>query len=813
MRKIRNTMPFLHALLLSALLLAGCVREEFPGAGSVAEGEPAQIAFNLVVPAMSSGSSTRALTPEQESKIENLRVMVFRADGSVVTNSKYDNANSGSDTQFTVTVDSYSGNNCTILFIANVSYAEIETRLQSAATLSDVEQIVTTATQLDFGMNTSHPLMMMAKLVNVSLSPGSNTHGAPVQLQFMTAKVTLKVIDRSPTGQEVIIIGWDVENAPARSYLFPNTTDVNPSGTSGDKDDYWLTTDVDYPFEVEDKPNKTFSQTLYVFENRRGGRVSKSLPTNWTDRYPGMSFNDQDHRGKGWFKPARATAIVITAMHKTTFEMKQVKAHIYLGADNHSDYNIERGKHYTFTVTVNGLDDIKVDTNVDYYLGDFLVEHGDNLTMDAHPDFRPMRIHAVKGKMTMEILDNAGRAYNEPGFDATWLKISPLDLMWHQVKQTGDAAKWQQDATPESNIVRGRYIPHTSVRQTLSDAQKWWTAYSDIAAIVTDGDDNEMTFADATYRMCYKITDIPFTEVALTNKMLYVYADEYLHRSIDYGKGRSARVRLTFYKEGGNPDMPEVRTFLLDQSEAYSVFKENDSSVGLLIMNPDGTFSSVRQKFITERFKECYHISLYPGGIFRWGNYLQWGFEGQLLYNGPDKRRNGKFLTENAVYTDVRRQNHEVIGFGETADSYRPMYGADGQLIQRYTGNTSGAPYYYPDASANIYHPIYKTTAARYCHEKNRDLNGDGKIDVSESHWYLPSIDELQILNLHKEAQTLVDDYGASYRPTASSTEIDSDCWATAYFSGDMGYDVYEFWQYNALKNDQAQVQCVRRIQ
>lgn len=29
MRKIRNTMPFLHALLLSALLLAGCVREEF----------------------------------------------------------------------------------------------------------------------------------------------------------------------------------------------------------------------------------------------------------------------------------------------------------------------------------------------------------------------------------------------------------------------------------------------------------------------------------------------------------------------------------------------------------------------------------------------------------------------------------------------------------------------------------------------------------------------------------------------------------------------------------------------------------------
>ena len=86
-----------------------------------------------------------------------------------------------------------------------------------------------------------------------------------------------------------------------------------------------------------------------------------------------------------WYKPARATAIVIKAMHKTTLDTKQVKAHIYLGADNHSDYNIERGKHYTFTVTVNGLNDIKVDTNIDYAVGDFLVDHGDNLTMIHTP--------------------------------------------------------------------------------------------------------------------------------------------------------------------------------------------------------------------------------------------------------------------------------------------------------------------------------------------------------------------------------------------------------------------------------------------
>lgn len=745
MRKIRNTMPFLHALLLSALLLAGCVREEFPGAGSVAEGEPARIELNLIVPTMSSGSSTRALTPEQENKIENLRVMVFRADGSVVSNGKY--VSSGSK----FTIDSYSGSNYTLFFIANVSNAEIEAKLQSATSLPEVEGIVTTATQLDFGMNITHPLMMTGKQENVNFAPGNSTYGTPIQLHFIAAKVTLIVIDKTPADQGVSIIGWDVENAPARSYLFPHTSDVNVNlpGTTADKDDYWLTTDVDYPFEAEDKPNKTVSQTLYVFENRRRGRVNKSLPTNSADRYSGMSFNDKDDRGKGWFKPARATAIVIKAMHKTALETKQVKAHIYLGADNHSDYNIERGKHYTFTVTVNGLNNIKVDTNIDYAVGDFLVDHGDNLTMDTHPDFRPMRIHAPKGVATMEILDNAGRAYNESGFDATWLKISPLDLMYHQVKQTGDAAKWQQDAAPTSNIVRGRYIPHTSVRKTLSASQKWWTTYPDIERTVTDEDDNEMAFKDATYRMCYKITDIEFTDAAaVTNQTLYVYADEY-HQ--ERGAMRKAFVRFTFLKDGNPSSKTEERTFIISQDGYFPVFNETNPDAGLTVLNEDGNLTNVKNKFVFETLSEPYMV-LYPGmsPSLQKVPAMQWGHTdaGGLIYadNKDDKFRNGKFLTANAVYVDVKRgTNYEPTGFGDKVDSYRPMYGNTSGPIRPYNGQHSGVPYYYPDAHSAIYHPIYKSNAARYCHEKNRDVNGDGIIDESEAKWYLPALDQLYI--------------------------------------------------------------------
>lgn len=56
-----------------------------------------------------------------------------------------------------------------------------------------------------------------------------------------------------------------------------------------------------------------------------------------------------------------------------------------------------------------------------------------------------------------------------------------------------------------------------------------------------------LSLDDATYRMCYKITDLPFGNTStVTNQTLYVYADEFEKRD-GY---RSAIVRFSFYKDG-----------------------------------------------------------------------------------------------------------------------------------------------------------------------------------------------------------------------------------------------------------------------
>ena len=758
---------------LGALLLSGCMRDEFDTT-RVEEGIAARVSLRVLLPdmdgAVSAGNTrtsanTRAVDADVENRLDSLRVLVFNSSGQIVTNRKYTAQSDGSLSS--LQIDTWSGNNLTFCFVAN-SRDDLDNRLAVVTSYNDLREFMVTASSLNFGLSDTEALIMTAIVENVNVQPGTDTISDPIQLQFLAAKLTLTVTDATPDGHTVTILGWDVQDVPARSFLFPDSQDANPAPEGGaDKEEYWLTTASDYPFEVEQ--NKSASQTLYLFENRRGGRVARSLPGT-TEQYPDMALDDTDHRGKAWFKPRRATAVVINAIHRAGTQSELIKAYIYLGHDNHSDYNVLRGSHYTFNITVYGINDIKIDTNVDSKAGDFFVDYSENLRMDAHPDCRAMRMHAAGGTGTMEILDSQGRTYNDPSFDATWLKISPLNLMYHQVKQQAPNDEWQQASNPESKFVRPKYIPHKSVRAKLEQAGiSGWNA-------IPNGkeDDDVMSLDDATYRMCYKITDLPFGNTStVANHTLYVYADDYPVRD----GSRSATVRFSFYKDGGDPNQPEIRNFVISQDGYLSFYTDDDSQyAGLYILNQDGTPSDVKQRMVLERYPE-YRMTMNPGidPSVQNINSMQWGFAYFKVYvsNNLDKFRNGRYVTAESVYQDLKRVDNEPDNFGVAPNSYRRMFGngLDGILgaIPAYTGRTSGAPYYLPDPTARIYHPIYKTSAARYCHEKNRDLNGNGILEPSEIHWYMPSQKELLLMAIslpRSEYQF------AGYNALMSSTEL-----------------------------------------
>lgn len=711
MKRILKTIP----LLCLAALLGSCVKEELLQGGNVVEGEPAMVTVSMKGAQM--GSLARALTPEEEKEIKNIHVMIFDNKGNLVTNTHF---NSNADN---LNVKTTSGNGRTIFVVANGdAHTDIDNDLFKVTKLADLNNIVVAFGQHDLKRPKEKGLIMTGQTaVPVDIKPGSSTLASPIQLSYLSAKVTLKLIDKTPSNQNVQVYSWDIVNAAGKAYLIEQTSKdaVDPTQPA----DFFTTANT-YPFEVNDPATGTVSQVLYLFESRRGGRVDRALPTDATKRYTGMDKGDNDQRGKGWYAPPKATYIVIRGLYTHPTGAKQFEAYIYLGLDAIKNYDIARGNDYQFTVTVNGFDDINVDSNVDYVNAGFTVDHGTNLIMDAHPDFRPIRIMASAGSSTIEILDENGRAHNDPGFSATWLKISPLNLMYHQVKQAGAAGIHQQDGVV-GDFVRAKYTPHQG------------------------GTDNILSLADATYNMAYRITDIPFTNPSLaTDQTLCVYADEFLTTD----GARTAQVKVTYLKNGDSEVKRESMILTLTQRGPLTIFDMNNNDAGLYRLNEDGTPSSVKRKFVIEQFEEV-ALAMNPGIDMSVQNtkVMQWGFRGVTpYYDKADKYRNGYFLTAEAVYTDVTRTNNEPTGFGITSSSLKRKYGnglTNGtDYIPIYTGSHTGPPYYYPTVTNDIYHPIYKSSAARYCHEKNRDMDGDGYIDANETKWYLPSEQELQMI-------------------------------------------------------------------
>lgn len=748
-------------LFLGICLFSSCVKEDFPSLGrNYPEGKAALLTLKLKPATMDNGGTTRAVPDALESKVENLRILIFDDQkGELVTNMKDSGPFTDTGTGVSLTIKTYSGNNYTMCLVANVFDPKIDASLDAVKTYDDLNLLEAVATDLSLGIDDKKPLMMTAVVSNLSIAPGTSVIADPVKLDFIVSKVTLVVKNNTnkpnslPPGEELTILGWTVEDARSGSYIFPQPN-YKPSLQDPA---LWLTTTYIEPFEQKNTGSTTSKEEathrFYFFENLRGGRQDNGSVD--PPMYPGMAVDDRNPLGKGFYRPFRATAIIIRLMHRTSGGLnKEIKAFVYLGENNHSDYNVRRGHHYTINVEVNGLDDIETYWNYEYSQSDFVVDV-ESPTLDAHADCRGVALYGAStssgptlGKVTVEILDSQDRPHTDPAFDADWLKISPLNLMYHQVKQTsGDAVKWQQNASPTSGFVRGRYIPHTKTRRQLPPEKHWW---NNEGISVQDDDDDVMEFSAATHRMCYKITNFPFeadTYLSEKSTFFYVYAEEYV---VPKGSPRTAKVRVSLYKDGANPDFPQEQTIVFTQDGYTPIFKDFPGS-GMDVLDMNGMRTGVKKKFVAENVEEYDmrvdpHVWLTTKVIYEG---MGWGYDDRQYYREIDRFRNGKYLTAHVVYNDVQRSAaHEPIGFGKGPDSYRPIYSNSGWVLNRFTGSTTGTPYYYPYVYNlhDVHHPIHRTTALRYCHEKNRDVNGDGVIDETEARWYTPAHQQLRFL-------------------------------------------------------------------
>lgn len=754
-------------LLCSLLLLAGCVQEQIlpESKNPVKEGEPALIRMRFTTQKMPVKTRV-SLSEEKEKEIQSIAVFIFdNRTGILVSENIHESAgvhsSSGDgilhpDGTSYINIEALTGNHYDIYVIGNYHSNQM-TDIKAISTLSDMKQLVVRV--LGNPLEREFGLCKIGSLLDHQIRRNTDVS---VELKQLSAKITVKVINKCP---DLSIEGWTADGLPMTSYAVermvnPEDPNYHDAPDMQDSESYnYEFTDQNFQFETKPAtpgagdPNapKEYASTFYLLENRRGGRVSKNPPPDgWPNGDPSVPSQRQEYQLKAWYAPDKATRVRIFGhIDKKKPNASAFVLNHYLGNNNTDNYDICRGTHYIYTITINSLNSIDIDTNIEQTDIPLEIHASTDLTkIDAHFTSRLFGMHTDEivdpnTEISMEVLQSVNS--DLPPY---WLNLTTVSQAFMHVRKNEDSeiARWQQEGE-DNTYVRPKFIPCKRVRDSLKN-------YTPPIGVVlgTDeypDDDTTLPYAKAHHRMSKKITNIPTagnTPGWKSTVFLYLCIDEYPFKDAPGAASyREAVVRFTVNRPG---ETPQYVHFAIRQYPPHRFASAPDGNGVLLV----------------ERIEEFEHIthSVIPMNL-QITSGMQWG---KYVLSETENKTNGYSNTLWAVYQNTTENYY-------TGTNYRsPKYGskdggwdkANDGIIREGAGVTiqvMGAPHHNLPTTdyTNAYHTVYNMTAARYCHEKNRDINGDGNIDPSETFWYLPAQAEAQLFWTYREMVNLKDDY------------------------------------------------------
>lgn len=694
-------------------LFFSCSQEDIEGKSieNVPEGQPIQISITLKDSEMTTRSG---LSPAQEQAINSVFILVFNSSGIKVSQT-YLTSNIAAGLS---NIQTQSGSGMSIYAFTNLSPQN--TGLLAATyvfnhvhTIAQLEAIKLYDLATDLNLNLD--LVAYGSVTGKTLSPNANEQ-VTIPLHYATARVTLYVVTKLAIPTDAYsLTDWTVTNYPQYSNLLPQTTDaVVPGVTGAYGNSVTSIAWVDTTILISGVPTAAKYAFLYMYENRRGGRVAGS-PT------------DQNQANKALYAPTGATAIVLRGYYKSTSgnTVTGMTATVYLGANNYDDYNVRRGYDYSYIATVTGINNINVDSrvvtnNYGYQVNLF------NPTLDSHPDSRPIQIKSWPGTATVTVLDSDQQTVVPSGF---WLQLSTLNI--HQAV----------------NNTRPTYNPATD--------------------------------------MVPQLTGLSFTnQTAMSSQMVYLYAAENLTTS-----PRTAYIKVT-----GTAALPGSQPIIIKITQnGYQTM----GNVGFRTFNTNGTVNTANDYIlVVEKIEEA-TLNLTPGAAAGTEaiTSMQWGFNQTIAEptaNGVSDYyyRDGLQSTLWLVYKNTT---------GAMGSTLRPPYGR----LSAASGGVASTT-----ITEDAMNPIFNTYPARYCFEKNIDLDGDGQITnpntngVNEINWYLPSADDLYGM--------YVGQYALSNYLTGSNYQVSSEVYGSGTNTNSMSYGTGI--SGSIAKSSAVSVRCVRRI-
>ena len=771
----RYKLKITYFILLLLPLFASCTDEEiFQGSG-VTEGVPTTVDISVGT-AANTAKTRSALLESEERKIYNLYLWVFNSSGNVECSREYSRADliqAATDlTTSTGEVDadaptsmgllkniSLTTGKKTLFLLANYKsdadglfHVEPEV-LNGISKYSDLEKVRAAMTVHTLFRPNGNLLMSLTQTVTVSTA----TKQIEVSLKRSEAKITLNL--QTIAGLTFEPGTYRLGNVPGSTFIAEHAkgTDQTASWDADgvDKKSYWVS---EY-FQFEgDADNITTS--FYMPENRKIAKkaISPASPGYNAERkgydlrqkqlkspVAGATDKPNLQNGETEYAPDLAPYIEFTGELRQnlatgdtpTERFGRVTYRIYLGytAENDpaNDYDIERNVHYTYNVTIKGMNDLVVEAMSDKDREEEPAPGVEGLVYDAHRSFS-FDCHYEQGLMRFNKDELA--IFNPDGS----LKD---DAMISFAIRTPFCDKIVSYTRAElEQLEDNGYVPSGEKK-----ADTGWLAFFIHPSTLSDNGNETMEYYSNTgahllsleqflYRLV-KEPDYVFNASTGLCKVT-VYANEYFYERNPMQDGAPEDKNL--WKTFANaPD----RTFDLLVNTSHEISPDGQSRYHQAVV-------SIRQMSIKTVFTEG------PEGMRVWGveNVNETpdldfmvkapgepdAFYNKYTSNGWSNTwkvmaRSGDFSQE-VMIDPMRRSKQDQL--------WQVMTKVDNAKL------TLSRDHY--NLAAKNYHAEYACFTPFL---RNRDDNRDGRMQAAEMKWYIPSVSESGMLIVGERALPL----------------------------------------------------------
>lgn len=821
MRKMKLIYVWLLGLVA---ILTACADEEIVNGYNIKEGVPVTVnlKFNVAASAVESRSAQDATV---EQTVQRLFVIAFKRNGEISGKTYLQSVNTtGSGT---VTLDMYSGTGQQIFAVANPNSGVGTLSYEQLEAVTNLDDFKALSSQLRTGNELSVERMaflMCGQLKNteggtdIAVDAQGNLVGAAdkIDLERVDARITFNVkadgSEKRYTNMTFTPKYYRVENIPQGTYLVPRKNEdyaETMENTTGNGYASMQAAGKEYYFDEAKRENDDRSYfEFYLLENRRQPTEEQKITKEKKDASYSEVQNlyalrekraktenkvDETKPGQEYvpgdfvFAPENSTYVTIRGtlsfQHGTDFYNADVTYTVHLGStgnkkDNGVDwsndvdlvnnYDVCRNTHYTYNVTITGVESMRVEVQEERIEtrpgveGDVIKAGGEVVDLDSH--YGRAKFSLTRGDIKaglswaistpfqrgLKVFDRSNYTEDRTEDGIVETDISELEKREElKTDRSLNDYRWVQFAINQECVLVRDDEGHTDVKVPSSAFAKYpgYQAYSS-----TNLNNKAPAFGGEGYHYSGS------TAIYSQDVVLYDVNQLLNHLFIEANKSEEQGCDL-FLKDGrvSYDDDAEVTitafidefVYKYDPTEDYYKIPDTEVTSNELLLwkkvvngenrmlhicvegarySPDGN-TSWAESVITFSQRPIYTFYDPDSDVSTaWGTEFK--NESEDAEDGTDKNLpatssalNGiTWNKDNNTFDDGRKNTLEVLGQLTNLKWTDVLYLNDGDYGRL----------------KDKYKSVWFA-----CLGRNRDLNGDNIVQLDEIRWYLASVDQL----------------------------------------------------------------------